>query len=120
MALLGIPLGVASVGGLLMLIGYSMDTDILAAIRILKRTENTPQERAYESMKTGMTLTCAAIITFAILLVISYLVYIPTYFEISSIVLIGLLADLVTTWLSNTPLLLWYRERRHGSHGGAF
>jgi preprotein translocase subunit SecF len=112
MGALGIPLGVASVGGLLMLIGYSMDTDILAAIRILKRSESTPQERAYESFKTGITLTAAAIITFSILLVISYVVYIPTYFEISSIVLAGLVADLITTWMSNTPLLLWYKENK--------
>ncbi len=112
MALLGIPLGVASVGGLLMLIGYSMDTDILAAIRVLKRGEGTPQERAHDAMRTGITLTLAAIITFSILLVVSYLVYIPTYFEISSIVLVGLVADLVTTWLSNTVLLLWYKERK--------
>jgi preprotein translocase subunit SecF len=111
MAVLGIPLGVASIGGLLMLIGYSMDTDVLAAVRILKRSDETPEERAYESMKTGITLTFAAIITFSILLVVSYVVYIPTYFEISSVVLVGLVADLITTWMSNTPLLLWYKHR---------
>lgn len=111
MAVLGIPLGVASVGGLLMLIGYSMDTDILAAIRILKRSDETPAARAQESFLTGITLTAAAIITFSILLVVSYVVYIPTYFEISSVVLVGLVADLITTWMLNTPLLLWYKHR---------
>ena len=119
MGLLGIPLGVASVGGLLMLIGYSIDTDVLAAIRVLKRGEGTPQVRAHDAMRTGMTLTVAAIITFSILLIISYLVYIPTYFEISSVVLAGLVADLAATWLLNTPLLLWYRERKDRTVHGA-
>jgi preprotein translocase subunit SecF len=111
MAVLGIPLGVASIGGLLMLIGYSMDTDILAAIRILRRTDETPAARAHESFLTGITLTTAAIITFSILLVVSYVVYIPTYFEISGVVLIGLVADIITTWMLNTPLLLWQKHR---------
>lgn len=115
MALFGIPLGVASVGGLLMLIGYSMDTDVLSAIRILKRAEETPEKRAFGAMKTGMTLTTAAIITFTILLITSYVVFIPTYFEISAVVLAGLVADLVTTWLGNTPLLLWYKKEKEVS-----
>jgi preprotein translocase subunit SecF len=112
MGLFGIPLGVASIGGLLMLIGYSIDTDMLSAIRILKRGEDTPSERAFGTMKTGMTMTFAAIISFSILLIISYVTFIPTYFDISSIVLFGLIADLFTTWLGNTPMVLWYKQRK--------
>ncbi len=112
MGLFGIPLGVASIGGLLMLIGYSIDTDMLSAIRIIKRTEGTPAERAFSTMKTGITMTSAAIITFAILLIVSYLAFIPTYFEISSVVLFGLIADIFTTWFGNTVLVLWYKQRK--------
>ncbi len=112
MGLFGIPLGVASIGGLLMLIGYSIDTDMLAAIRIIKRGEGTPSERAFSTMKTGITMTSAAIITFSILLVISYFTFIPTYFEIASVVLFGLIADLFTTWLANTPIILWYKQKK--------
>ncbi len=112
MGLFGIPLGVAAIGGLLMLVGYSIDTDMLAAIRIIKRGEGTPSERAFNSMKTGMTMTFAAIISFAILLVVSYITFIPTYFEISSVVLFGLIADLATTWLGNTTMVLWWKQRK--------
>jgi len=112
MGLFGIPLGVASIGGLLMLIGYAIDTDMLAAIRIIKRGEGTPQERAFSTMKTGLTMTFAAIISFGILLAVSYVAFIPTYFEIASVVLFGLLADIFTTWLGNTPLVLWYKHRK--------
>ncbi len=112
MGLFGIPLGIASIGGLLMLIGYSIDTELLSSIRILKRGEDTPQDRAFGAMKTGTTMTLAAIITFSILLVMSYETFIPTYFEISGVVLIGLIADLATTWLGNVPLILWYKLRK--------
>ncbi len=112
MGLFGIPLGVASIGGLLMLIGYSIDTDMLAAIRIIKRAEGTPSERAFSTMKTGMTMTFAAIISFSILLIIAYLTFIPTYLEIASVVLFGLITDLFTTWFGNTPMILWWKQRK--------
>ena len=61
MSLLGIPLSLASVGALLMLIGYSVDTDILLTTRVLKRREGTLNERAVDAMKTGFTMAAAAI-----------------------------------------------------------
>ena len=112
MALFGIPLSLSSIGGLLMLIGYSIDTDMLTAIRILKRNEGTPEERAFSTMKTGMTMTFAGIIAFAVLFVVSYIYFIPTYIQISSVVLFGLTGDLFTTWLGNTPMVLWYKKNR--------
>jgi preprotein translocase subunit SecF len=112
MGLFGIPLGVASIGGILMLLGYSMDTDILSAIRILKRTEGTSTERAFASLKTGVTMTVCAILTFATLFVVSYLTFIPTYLEISGVVLVGLIGDLITTWFGNTALVLWHKQKK--------
>jgi preprotein translocase subunit SecF len=112
MAVLGIPLGISSIGGLLMLIGYSIDTDMLAAIRVLKRTEGTSPERAFSAMKTGMTMTSAAIVSFAVLFAVSYVTFIQTYFEISSVVLAGLVADLAATWLGSMILLLWYKQKK--------
>lgn len=112
MGAFGIPLGVASIGGILMLLGYSMDTDILAAIRVLKRTEGTPAERAFSTLKTGMTMTIAAILSFLVLFMVSYVTFIPTYFEISGVVLVGLMADIVTTWFGNTALVLWFKQRK--------
>ncbi len=112
MGISGIPLGVASIGGILMLIGYSIDTSLLSSIRILKRSEGTTTERAFSTMKTGITMTSAAIITFATLLVVSYIAFIPTYFEISGVVLAGLVADIFTTWFGNTPMVLGTRRGR--------
>jgi preprotein translocase subunit SecF len=112
MGLFGIPLGIASIGGLLMLIGYAIDTDLLSSIRVLKRGEGTPQERAFATMKTGVTMTSTAIISFGILFVVAYVAFIPTYFEISGVVLAGLVGDIFTTWFGNTPMTLWYKLRK--------
>ena len=112
MALFGIPLGIASIGGLLMLMGYAIDTDVLTSIRILKRHEGTPEDRAFSSMKTGMTMTGAAIASFAVLFIVSFFAYIPTYYEISGVVLFGLIGDLATTWLGNASMILLYIKRK--------
>ena len=114
MGLFGIPLGIASVGGLLMLLGFSIDTDMLTAVRILKRNDATPEIRAFSTFKTGLTMTFTAIISFSVLFVVSYFAFIPTYSEISAVVLCGLVADLMATWLANTPIILWYKKRKEG------
>jgi preprotein translocase subunit SecF len=114
MGLFGIPLGLASLGGLLMLIGYSIDTDMLAAIRMLKRHDGDIEDRAFSAMHTGMTMTLTAIVSFAILFIVSLIAYVPTYYEISGVVLFGLIGDVFTTWLGNTPMILLYKKRKAG------
>lgn len=112
MGAFGIPLGVASIGGLLMLLGYSIDTDVLVAVRVLKRTEGTPTTRAMNTFKTGVTMTGAAIISFLTLFIIAYIVFIPTYIEIAGVALFGLVADIATTWLGNTVFIVWHKRKK--------
>ena len=112
MGLFKIPLGVASVAGLLMLIGYSIDTDVLTAIRILRRGEGTPEDRAYSAMRTGVTMTATAIVSFGVLFVVSLVAYVPTYYEIAGVVLFGLIGDIATTWLGNASMILLYKKRK--------
>jgi len=112
MGLFKIPLGVASVAGLLMLIGYSIDTDMLAAIRILRRGEGTPEERAYSSMRTGVTMTATAIVSFGVLFAVSVIEYVPTYYEIAGVVLFGLFGDIFTTWFGNASMILLYKKKK--------
>ncbi len=112
MGLFKIPLGLASIGGLLMLIGYSIDTEILTSIRILKRNEGSPEDRAYGAMKTGLTMTSTAIVSFGVLFAVSILTYVPTYYQIASVVLFGLVGDIFTTWFGNTAMILMYKQRK--------
>ncbi len=112
MAIFKIPLGVTSIAGLLMLLGYSIDTDVLAGIRILKRSEGTPEDRAYSAFRTGMTMTSAAILSFAVLFAVSLIAYVPTYYEIAGVVLFGLIGDIFTTWFGNAVMILMYAKSK--------
>lgn len=115
MGLFGIPLGTASIGGLLMIIGYSIDTDVLSAFRILKMHGETPEDRAHSAMKTGLTMTATAIVSFSVLFIISVFTYVPTYYEVAGVALCGLFGDIFMTWLGNTPLILLYKKRKDRS-----
>ncbi len=111
MGFFGIPLTISSFAALLMLVGYSLDTDILLTMRMLKRKGN-PREKAHDSMKTGLTMSLTGVIAFTSLFVLASLTHIPTYFEISAVALAGLFGDMFATWGLNAVLLLWHVERR--------
>jgi preprotein translocase subunit SecF len=112
MSLFGIPLSLASVGALLMLIGYSVDTDILLTTRVLKRREGTIIERAKDAMGTGFTMAAAAIGSMvALYLVVLFLMPNAEILDqIAAVLIIGLMADVLATWLMNLGILRWYME----------
>ncbi|MDD5960215.1 MAG: protein translocase subunit SecF [Methanobrevibacter wolinii] len=119
MAVFKVPLSVASVGALLMLIGYSVDTDILLTTRLLKRRNGTVVERATESMKTGLTMSFSAIAAMAVLYIVT-VVLMPqakTLSEISLVLIFGLVADIINTWFMNLGILRKYidfkEEKKH-------
>ena len=112
MAIFGIPLSLTTIPALMMLIGYSIATDILLTTRVLTRRDDTVASRSWSSFITGMTMTLTAIAALAVMLAGSYIMQIAIIFEISSVILFGQLGDIIATWLFNAPLLLWYVERQ--------
>jgi preprotein translocase subunit SecF len=106
MGLLGIPLSLASIAAILMLVGYSVDTNILLTIRVLKRGLNNPRDSAHDAMKTGVMLTLTGILSFFALFMVSQITNIATYQTISLVVLFGLMGDLVATWMLNAVLII--------------
>ncbi|MFH1448121.1 MAG: hypothetical protein ABIG39_04620 [Candidatus Micrarchaeota archaeon] len=116
MGLFGIPLTLPSFAAILMLIGFSLDTDMLLTLRIIKRTEGTPKQRAYETMKTGITMSSSTALAFAVLLILAIVTHIPTYYQIAAVAICGLMGDIVATWCLNAVIVLWYVERK-GMHG---
>ena len=113
MALFKIPLSIASVGALLMLIGYSVDTDILLTTRLLKRHDGTVVKRASDAMETGLTMSISAISAMVVLYIVTAFL-IPeasTLTSISSVLILGLCADILTTWSMNLTILRVYLER---------
>ncbi|VVB58182.1 Protein-export membrane protein SecF [Candidatus Anstonella stagnisolia] len=112
MGLFGIPFTLASFAALLMLVGFSLDTDILLTMRVIKRKEGHASERAYDAMKTGMTMSLAAMVAFGSLFVLSYITHIGTYYEISTVAICGLVGDVFATWGINAVIILNYAEKR--------
>ncbi len=112
MGLFGIPFTLPSFAALLMLIGFSLDTDVLLTMRILRR-KGDPRELAFGAMKTGLTMSMTAMVAFLALFILSLLTHIPTYYEISAVALAGLVGDTFATWGINAVLLLWHVEKIH-------
>jgi preprotein translocase subunit SecF len=112
MAFLNIPLSLTTLPALLMLIGYSVDTDILLTSRMLKGKDGTPAERATASMKTGLTMTGTTLGTLVVMLIVSYFYQIEVIYQISAILFFGLIGDIISTWLMNAPVLLWWLEKK--------
>ena len=110
MSLFGIPLSLASVGALLMLIGYGVDTDILLTTRLLRRNKGSKAERIKEAFNTGITLSIAAILSMVVLyIVVKILIPSAQVLEdISAVMIIGLCSDILATWLMNLGILKWH------------
>ena len=108
--IIGIKLSLASFAALLLLIGYSVDDNILLTTRILKRREGgTIDEKIKNSFKTGITMVGTALVALLALFIISASVVID---QIASVLVIGLLVDLLNSWILNVGLLVWYNERK--------
>jgi len=109
--LFGIKMSSAGIVAFLMLIGYSVDTDILLTTRLLKRTEGSVNERLFGAFKTGMTMTLTSIcaIGCALLIVKSFSIVLN---QILTILFIGLWFDIFNTWTTNASILKWYVGRR--------
>lgn len=107
--LTGQPLSTAGIAAFLMLIGYSVDTDILLSSRVLKRKESPVMERIYGAIKTGLTMTAT---TLAAVLVALLLVQSDVVKQIMLIIFIGLIVDMIMTWIQNVGLLRLYLEKQ--------
>lgn len=111
MSIFGIPLEPASLVALLMLIGYSVDTDILLTARVLKRRSGDINEKIDDAMKTGLTMTMTTLMVMVVILVVSTkITQVSTLSSIASVLLIGLLVDIIGTWFMNAGILKWYLE----------
>ena len=113
--LFGFSFTLSTVAALLMLVGFSVDTDILLTTRLLKRKDKNVLERSNDTLKTGLTVTATVMGATLVMLVVSYLSQISIIFEISAVVMFGMIGDIIATWFTNAPILLWYWEKKHGN-----
>lgn len=109
--LIGMKIAGAGIVAFLMLIGYSVDTDILLTTRILTRKENSINKEIFGAFKTGMTMTLTAISALAVALIFVR-PFGTVLNQMFDIILIGLFFDIINTWVTNTVLLKWFIESK--------
>ncbi len=108
MQVLGIELSFASLAAIFTLIGYSVDTDVLLTTKVL-RGIGTLKERINASIRTGLTMSLTTIAALSAVMLMSISAVLS---QIAAVLLIGLLVDIINTWIQNTAILAWHVERR--------
>ena len=105
---LGMKISTAGIAAFLMIIGYSIDTDIMLTTKVLKRKSEDLWVRLTRAFKTGMTMTVTTIIALFIAFILTNSIILKQMF---GIILIALLVDMISTWIMNTGILVWYLEK---------
>lgn len=107
MNIIGIPLSLGTLAALLMLIGYSVDSDILLTNRVLKR-QGKLNEKLAGAFHTGIIMTSTTLAAAAAMFVVSWFGAVQILMDISAVLLIGLIFDVMNTWLTNVGIIKWY------------
>ncbi len=110
MSVAGIQLSLGTVAALLMLIGYSVDSDILLNNHVLRR-QGDFYESSHRAMQTGITMTVTSMFAMLVMGISAYLLGIGLLAAIGIILFVGLAADLMNTYLLNYSLLRWYKYK---------
>ncbi|WP_148883034.1 protein translocase subunit SecF [Thermococcus aciditolerans] len=114
MGLFGIELTTATIAALLMLIGYTVDSNILLTTKLLRRKEDSVDEAYLSAVSTGFTMSTTTLGALLVLWIISTS---QTIDNIAIVLIFGLLADFMNTWVLNAGVLKWYlsSQARGGS-----
>jgi preprotein translocase subunit SecF len=109
--ILSIKLSSAGIVALVMLIGYSVDTDILLTNKVLKRSGDSLNKKIFDSFNTGITMTITSLfaVIVADLIVGSFSSILHQIFLIMAI---GLCFDIFNTWLTNVSIIKWYAIKK--------
>lgn len=107
--LLGIKISTAGIVAFLMLIGYSVDSNILLTTRTLNKKETINKE-IFGALKTGLTMSATTIIAILTALIV-VMNFASVLNQIFTILLIGLGFDLFNTWVTNASILKWHSEK---------
>jgi preprotein translocase subunit SecF len=105
--LVGIELSLPTFAALLLLLGYSVDTDVLLTTRILK-SRGDLKDKIRKAMTTGLTMTITTLVALTVLYLVAGNEVIR---QISSVLIIGLVFDAINTWIMNINLLRMFVEK---------
>jgi preprotein translocase subunit SecF len=114
MGVLGINLSLGTVAALLMLIGYSVDSDILLNNHILRR-EGGFYESTHRAMRTGVTMTVTSLAAMTVMAITASLFGIGLLASIGLVLVLGLATDLMNTYMLNLAMLRYYKLEEVGA-----
>jgi len=109
-SLLGIKISFAGFAALLMLIAYTVDTNIVLTTRVLKTTPENYRSQYRKALSTGITLISTITLT---MLVVLLLTPSKLLLNVSQVLVIGFIFDLPYTWIFNSAMLEWWINRRY-------
>lgn len=107
MNVVGMEMSLGGIAALLMMIGYSVDTNVVLTTRLLKKDFGAEDfdKTMQGSMITGFTMSATSI---AALLAMLFFSPASVLTQIASVLIIGLLFDMPNTWLQNSAILRWH------------
>ncbi|HJJ48978.1 MAG TPA: protein translocase subunit SecF [Methanocorpusculum sp.] len=117
MNLFGMELSLATTAALLMLIGYSVDSNILLTTKVLKR-QGKDEEKFANAFHTGFIMTTTTLSAILLMFIVSFIAGVTTLYSIAGVLFVGLLCDMFFTWVFNAGVLRWYLDREAKKHGG--
>jgi len=113
--MLGMQISSAGIVAFLMLIGYSVDTDILLTTKTIKRDYGSLNRRLFESFKTGITMTLTSLTAVLVALIVVG-PFSSILSQIFTIMIIGLVFDIFNTWVTNVSIIKWYVLKKQKKH----
>lgn len=112
MNVVGIPLSMGTVGALLMLIGYSVDSDILLNTYVLKERKISFLESVHDAMRTGLTMSITSLSAMVVMAIFATFFGITLLAHMGFVLAVGLTADIIITYLLNIEILRWYQKKK--------
>lgn len=107
-SLLGIEISFAGFAGLLMLIAYTVDTNIVLTTKVLRTTPEEFRKKYRLALTTGLTLIATITIT---MIAVVFLSASTLLINVAEVLVIGFLSDLPFTWIMNAGLLEMHVHR---------
>jgi|SRR3989344_3352571 len=106
----GMKLTEGGIAALLLIIAYSIDTDVLLTTKMLKQKQENMYVSLKGAMKTGLTMTATTLVALS---AAYFIVFNPILKQIFLIIIIAMFDDVITTYLSNGSMLIWYMKKKN-------
>lgn len=106
----GVALSLPVIAALLMVIGYSVDTNMVLTSELLKSNNKDVSAGIKRAMKTGLTMTSTIFVALFAMYFLAGSVIIE---QIAFVLIIATLLDAPTTWMTNAGILrMWLARKR--------